>query len=490
MDKSDAELPTFLSVNGNLSSNANQRVQELWDETAAAGGGNSGGWRQARVDLGQYAGQANLQLRFDFTTAGVLDSRTLRDVNGDGTLEQLNNLTGTIDGDFNEEQRGQNNDFEGFYVDDIIIGFAERGEMATGAQAGQSDFFYTELPTTQSVPQKVLTGSYTLTIRRGTEFAAPLDPAEPGLGIFDQFDTDDRFVEFPATVPNNNSYAEFFDSTTTVGNSPANDVNTTSAIPPIPLIGFNGDTNGRVRVLDEVNTPPYLPPGASTGDDIHEETHIHAFEGTDALFMDAADPNDPLGATFGFSELVGISYATFNLGDLSSLSTAFLNFAYNNLRTPIAALPSSFQDRSATDILNGLQPAFGTGVSISEDGVNWSTVFTPVVTLGAWRTVAIDLVAAMANAGFTNLTNVRMRLQVSLTQVPALLNDPAQDGTFDTGSGIAWDAVRVSVTPAVGSTGSIGDQNPIREQGQFIIANNITNANTLKNQLFFKALGT
>ena len=472
-DSADAELPTFLSVNGNLSSNANQRVQELWDETAAAGGGNSGGWRQARVDLGQYAGQANLQLRFDFTTAGVLDSRTLRDVNGDGTLEQLNNLTGTIDGDFNEEQRGQNNDFEGFYVDDIIIGFAERGEMATGAQAGQSDFFYTELPTTQSVPQKVLTGSYTLTIRRGTEFAAPLDPAEPGLGIFDQFDTDDRFVEFPATVPNNNSYAEFFDSTTTVGNSPANDVNTTSAIPPIPLIGFNGDTNGRVRVLDEVNTPPYLPPGASTGDDIHEETHIHAFEGTDALFMDAADPNDPLGATFGFSELVGISYATFNLGDLSSLSTAFLNFAYNNLRTPIAALPSSFQDRSATDILNGLQPAFGTGVSISEDGVNWSTVFTPVVTLGAWRTVAIDLVAAMANAGFTNLTNVRMRLQVSLTQVPALLNDPAQDGTFDTGSGIAWDAVRVSVTPAVGSTGSIGDQNPIREQGQFIIANNI-----------------
>jgi hypothetical protein len=467
-DSSDAERPTFLSVNGNLSSNANQHVQELWDESTGA----SGGWRQARVDLGQYAGQANLQLRFDFTTAGRLDTRTLRDVDGDGDLEQLNNLTGTIDGDFNHEQRGQNNDFEGFYVDDIIIGFAERGEMVTGAAANQSDFFYTELPTTQSVPQKVLNGAYTLTIRRGTEFAAPLDPAEPGLGIFRQFDTDDRFVEFPATVPNNNSYTEFFDSTTTVGNGATNDVNTTSAIPAIPFF-FDGNTNGRVRVLDEVNTPPYLPPGASTGDDIHEETHIHAFEGTDALFMDAADPNSPIGATFGFPQLVGVSYATFNLGDLSSLSTAFLNFAYNNLRTPIAALPASFRDLTVADITGGQRPAIGTGVSISEDGTNWTTVFTPVVTLGAWRTVAIDLVAAMANAGFTNLTNVRMRLQVSLAQVPALLNDPAQDGTFDTGSGIAWDAVRVSVTPAIGSTGSIGDQNPIREQGQFIIANNI-----------------
>ena len=460
-DTADAERPYFLSVNGNLSSNSNQRVQELWDETASNGGGSSNGWRQARVDLSQYAGQANLQLRFDFTTAGRMDTRTLRDVNGDGTLEQLNNLTGVVDGDFSDEQRGQNNDYEGFYVDDIIIGFTERGEMVTGGQANQTDFFYTELPNgQQSVPQKVLSGAYTLTIRRGTEYAAPTDPAVPGLSIYQQYDTDDRFVEFPATVPNNNSYAEFFDGTTTVGNGGGNDVNTTSPISPLVV-----DTNGRVRVLTSVTTPPYLPPGTPTGDTDDFVTSIDPYEGSHALYMDAANPNTTL---FG-SQVVGISYATLSLGSIVGLPTAFLNFAYNNLRTPVAALPTSFTDPNL-----GLgAPAFGTGVAISENGTDWYTIFTPVVTFGGWRTVAIDLAAAVANAGFTNLTNIRMRIQVGLLQVPAVLDDPAQDGTFDTGSGIAWDAIRVSVTPAIGSTGSIGDMNPIRDQGQFVIANNI-----------------
>lgn len=452
-DSADAELPTFLSVNGNLSSNANQDVQELWDEST----GTSNGWRQARVDLAQYAGQANLQLRFDFTTAGRLDTRTRRDVNGDGTLEQLNNLTGSIDGDFSHEQRGQNNDFEGFYVDDIIIGFTERGEMVTGALPGQTDFFFTSLPTTPSVPQKVLNGEYTLTIRRGTEFAAPIDPAKPEMGIFQQFDTDDRFVEFPATVPNNNTYAEFFDASTTVGNGVGNDVNTTS---PVTII----NTNGRAQVLTTVTTPSYLPPGAPTGDTDDFVTEILPYEGTHALYMDAANPASPV-----FNPLVGISYATFNLGSIVGLPSAFLSFAYNNLRTPVSALPTNF-----TDPTLGLgAPEFGTGIAISENGTDWYTVFTPVITLGAWQTSTIDLVAAAANAGFTNLANLRMRIQVGTLVVPAVLNDPAQDGTFATGSGIAWDAIRVSVTPAIGSTGSIGDMNPIRDQGQFIIANNI-----------------
>ncbi len=452
-DSADGELPAFQSVSRNLSTNENQRVQELFDEA----GGTSNGWRQARVDLSDFVGQGNLQLRFDFSTAGRLSTQSLRDVDGDGDLDPLNNISGAIFGNFNDERRAQNNDFEGFYVDDIIIGFAERGEMVTGGLAGQSDVtFNTALPTSDSVPMKVETGPYTLTIRRGTEYAAPLDPASSDLGIGRLFDTDDRFVQFPATVPNNNSYSEFFDGTTSVGTGGGNDVNTTA-----PVIV---STNGRVQVLTEVTTPAYVPPGSSVGDDVHEETHIHPFEGSHALFMDAANPNTPL-----LGSVVGISYATFNLGSIVGLPTAFLNFAYNNLRTPVVSLPTNFTDPNL-----GLgQPAFGTGVSISENGTDWYTIFTPEITLGAWRTVAIDLVAAATNAGFTNLANLQMRLQVGLVQVPPVVNQPAQDGTFATGSGIAWDAVRVSVTPAIGSTGSIGDQNPIRDQGQFIIANNI-----------------
>lgn len=53
----------------------------------------TGGWRQMRLDLGDFAGKDNLRLRFGYEDSSVLT--------------------------------------EGVYVDDLIIGFAERGEMVT-----------------------------------------------------------------------------------------------------------------------------------------------------------------------------------------------------------------------------------------------------------------------------------------------------------------------------------------------------------------------
>ena len=49
-------------------------VQPLFDST--------GNWRQARVDLSPFAGQSNLKLRFEFSTAG---DTNLGDVNTDGS---------------------------------------------------------------------------------------------------------------------------------------------------------------------------------------------------------------------------------------------------------------------------------------------------------------------------------------------------------------------------------------------------------------------
>ncbi|MFM7206468.1 MAG: hypothetical protein ACKO4T_07365, partial [Planctomycetaceae bacterium] len=64
-DTTDAELPAFASVSSKISTNGNQHVQRLFDGT--------GSWRQARVDLGNYAGATSIQLRFDFSTAGEFD---------------------------------------------------------------------------------------------------------------------------------------------------------------------------------------------------------------------------------------------------------------------------------------------------------------------------------------------------------------------------------------------------------------------------------
>ena len=110
-----------------------QQVQELF--------GNSGTWRQARVDLSNYAGEDEVMLRFDFSTAGAMNDASLgfvEDWDGDGVVTTYEGF-----GEFyytgiqHKPTRNLNNDFEGFYIDDVIIGFAERGELVT-AVAGRS----------------------------------------------------------------------------------------------------------------------------------------------------------------------------------------------------------------------------------------------------------------------------------------------------------------------------------------------------------------
>jgi len=126
----NAELPSFLSASSDIGSNdPRQQVQQLFD--------NSGLWRQARIDLSDYSGQSNLKLRFDFSTAGTMNQ----------------GLPGDSFGNFNSNLRGMDGDpslpntptnprsHEGFYVDDITVGFAERGEMVT------NDLTYPRLPT-------------------------------------------------------------------------------------------------------------------------------------------------------------------------------------------------------------------------------------------------------------------------------------------------------------------------------------------------------
>ena len=63
------ELPGYISSDGGGLSNyrpsdaANQLVQPLFDNTST--------WRQARIDLGDFAGDSNLKLMFLFSTAAV-----------------------------------------------------------------------------------------------------------------------------------------------------------------------------------------------------------------------------------------------------------------------------------------------------------------------------------------------------------------------------------------------------------------------------------
>jgi hypothetical protein len=254
----NAELPVTATASSGITNYTNQKVQELFD---------SGAWRQARIDLGEFAGFADVRLRFDFSTAGEMDTSqvwrtskpvlvdaiasntvTFGDVSDlltglvmvDGAglplgavtgidaatgivtldtpvtltldtvvtfvdasgLNLLNNVPipgfspiqalGNSTGNFNSPQRGQNNAFGGFMVDDVIVGFAERGEMVTLAEPDQTDFFDTE---TEGAAAQVLLGSYQLEIRRGTDYVTP---TEPPL-IYQLFNTNDPLIAAAGT---------------------------------------------------------------------------------------------------------------------------------------------------------------------------------------------------------------------------------------------------------------------------------------------------
>ncbi len=180
-----AELPGFLSHlsdaglnSANPRSEVQQIVQELMD--------NTGQWRQARVDLSQFAGQ-NVRLRVDFSTAGAMNDPSLGLT--DSRFGEFTSATRSI--------RSGNNAFEGFYLDDIIVGYAERGEMVTGAVPDSSitNLFATGARTRDIDPAQFpdpTSGPYQLEVRRTGEYQL-LDTA--GTIIASQFNSNDRQID-------------------------------------------------------------------------------------------------------------------------------------------------------------------------------------------------------------------------------------------------------------------------------------------------------
>ncbi len=176
---SDSELPETLSVSENAFgtlSDPRQDVQELYD---------TDNWRQARVDLANFVGEDNILLRFDFSTYGQMPERT----DGEGELGQYgdgNDVGGNGDGSSDD------NNYEGFYIDDIIIGFAERGEMVTGS-AGAGDLFV-QVPQSGNplATPEIAAGAYQLEIRPGEVYGILASEQDSTILIANQFDTNDR----------------------------------------------------------------------------------------------------------------------------------------------------------------------------------------------------------------------------------------------------------------------------------------------------------
>jgi hypothetical protein len=107
-------------------------------------------WRQSRIELDQFAGLDGIRIRYNFTSNGPSDAR-------------------------------------GVHIDDVIIGFAERGEMIT--QAGNLTDFVTNPGSTG-----ITSGAYQLEIRQSTPYGRSLSVGRT-LVLEQAFDTNDRFTQ-------------------------------------------------------------------------------------------------------------------------------------------------------------------------------------------------------------------------------------------------------------------------------------------------------
>ncbi|HND52201.1 MAG TPA: Ig-like domain-containing protein, partial [Pirellulaceae bacterium] len=169
----------------------------------------------------------------------------------DETVSSLTKM-GTPAG--SNSRRGVSNNQEGVYIDDLIIGFAERGEMVTNAQTGAAggmnfrdniELLNNNLP---SAHTETLVGEYQLEVRRNSDFWMdnPFGPSPPRVFVAG-IDTNDRVNQsVTLTAP---AGSEIFDGQTFVISDGVNSL--TFEFEDLDLPGGDaqvGVTSGRVQV--------------------------------------------------------------------------------------------------------------------------------------------------------------------------------------------------------------------------------------------------
>lgn len=171
---------------------------------------------RAGLTVNQLAFQDDLLGTFDLHNSSIRIIE--QNVDDAGPLTVREDLQGDEFGSFGEDlfspgnpgaTRGQDNDNLGVFLDDIIIGFAERGEQVLNATPAASDNFdvvpnphVTNPDRPANLPYlDILTGAYDLELRRAGEVAAP-GMLPPPNNLFPSIDSNDRSGQSTSiTVP-------------------------------------------------------------------------------------------------------------------------------------------------------------------------------------------------------------------------------------------------------------------------------------------------
>ena len=328
-------------------------------------------------------------------------------------------LGGTL-GDFgNPTSRSEDNDYRGFNIDAIMVGFAERGEAVVNASSEtNAQFFgFNQNRTGSDYPEQVLEGEYQLEIRRGSEFGSQPGEGLPGLPdddvtIDQTFDTNDRMVR-------------------------------ETAVTSLELA-----QNNLVAVTGEVSE-----------------------EGVASVlsFDNNGNPSGRLlRGTGGFNTETEHSVLKWSV-DLANQPAAFLSIDYSvSSQEVLSPLPETFTITDADDLPSG------DGLAISvDDGTTWFRV----TDFGA--TTAFAQYQSSLEVNIADVPNVLDPAFVPGFNEPVVaLSDQTVIGFFRSGAnagGIEVGNAVIRTAPLVITSGLVGDKNNEFEnqQGQFIVQNTI-----------------
>ncbi len=181
-------------------------------------------WRQARIDLSGLAGIGDLQLELEFNN--------------------LSPCAWSL--------------YEGVFIDDIIVGFAERGEIITFAEANP-DF----APDPDSVGG-TLVGPYQLEVRTAESFGTsqrPTAETRSSLDVFRTFDTNDRLNQSITLIApagsdvDNGDTFKISDGNSVLTFEYTTDMDVTSGNVAVPFQVGDGSSDIAESIRDAVNSP-------------------------------------------------------------------------------------------------------------------------------------------------------------------------------------------------------------------------------------------
>lgn len=452
--------------------------------------------------------------RFNAQAAGPnadpnLDNQRLlgitRTLPGDrfGAFNAGKNLDGSTDNEDPGALRGQNNNFEGVYIDDIIIGFSERGEMVTGARDSQTNF-----RDAGAADEEILEGRYDLEIRRSAQYGSSDDPPLPTLLLNNpfafgrSFDTNDRLNQsHTISAPNG---ADIADGSTFV------------LYDGVDRLTFefddallnNGIVQGNVRV-------PYLPNmsphhvAAVIRDVINDRTTVGQ-----APFQFA---NNPVYGVQNVLEVIAVSADGTDGETLFSSTDRRVNLIGNVRSVEIATILGGVDEAAgesndtlttavATNIPPGRSIQFETQGVIGNnplvvDGRQDVDMFR--MNLNGGQTAVISIAAQSIGSGLDSILRVfdaagvqlavnddfnGLDSQVTFTApstgvyyvgVSSYFNFSYDPTTVNSGGGFGGSSGVYELTISTGSPGGIlafddyGDGNQFRDQGQLIIHSNL-----------------